>query len=89
MRTVFLDAELADRAAILDRLATQLGFPAHFGANLDALWDVLRTDVAGPYEIVWRDHARARAALGPEFERLSAMLRRLAVERDDVTFRLA
>ena len=89
MKTVFLDGDLADRKALLDHLAAHLDFPAHAGANLDALWDVLRTDVAGPFEIVWRDHVAARAALGTDFEKISALLFQLAEERGDFRFRLA
>jgi ribonuclease inhibitor len=69
---------------VFDRLAVYLEFPPHAGRNLDAFWDVLRTDVPGPFEIVWRDHARARAALGEDFARLDELFRRLVVERRDV-----
>lgn len=89
MRTVFLDAELGDRAAVLDHIAAHLEFPAVWGRNLDALWDALRTDTAGPFEIVWRDHDRARASLGTEFDFLTALFERLQGERRDFAFRLA
>ena len=45
MTTAILDAEDGDRAAVFARLAGQLGFDAASVPNLDALWDVLRTDV--------------------------------------------
>ncbi len=89
MKTVFLDADLASRDAVFAHLAEHLAFPAHFGRNLDALWDVLRGDVDGPFEIVWRDHAHARDALGDDFDQLVALLGQLAQERTDFTFRLA
>lgn len=89
MKTVFLDGELADRAALFARLAAHLDFPAYAAANLDALWDVLTTEVAGPFEIVWRDHLRARESLGADFDRIVSLLRQLAEERRDFRFTLA
>jgi hypothetical protein len=38
-----------------DEISRQLHLPAHFGRNLDALYDSLSGDVSGPFEIVWRD----------------------------------
>ena len=89
MTTAILDAEDGDRAAVFARLAGQLGFDAASVPNLDALWDVLRTDVPGPVSFVWRDHARARARLGADFGRIAALLEDLAGERTDFTFVLA
>ena len=89
MRTAILDAGAADRRAVFASLAAQLGFPADAARNLDALWDVLRTDTPGPFAVVWRAHARARAALGEDFDRISALLADLAAERDDFSFTLA
>jgi geranylgeranyl pyrophosphate synthase len=37
-------------SAIHADLARQLGLAAHYGANLDALWDALMRDVSGPVE---------------------------------------
>jgi len=40
--TVFLDGrEMTGRAAAHDHLAAQLNFPAWYGRNLDALYDLL------------------------------------------------
>lgn len=47
----------ADREETYDRFVSTLGFPDHFGRNLDALMDSLR-DVAdrheAPWTLVWR-----------------------------------
>jgi hypoxanthine phosphoribosyltransferase len=83
-----LDGNLSDRRAVMERLARDLGFPMGPPPNLDALYDVLRTDIAGPIEIVWRETARARAQLGDDFERLLHVLREVAAERPDVSLRL-
>jgi ribonuclease inhibitor len=89
MTTAILGAEDGDRGAVFARLAAQLGIDAATVPNLDALWDVLRTDIPGPFSIVWRDHGHARARLGPDFDRIVALLDELAAERDDFTYVLA
>lgn len=75
-------------AQFYDELAHQLAFPAHFGRNLDALWDVLTGDVAGPFEIVWEKSAQAQSNLGVDYAKLIILLNDLAAERDDFTFTL-
>jgi ribonuclease inhibitor len=77
---------LADVYAAMDG---QLGFPDHFGANLDALYDVLTGDVPGPVEIVWRDHRLSAAALGPDYGRVLKVLRDAAAARGDLSLTLA
>ncbi len=68
---------------LYDQLATQLTFPGDFGRNLDALWDVLSTDVEGPFEIVWKKTGDSQKAMGADFERGLKVLRDLERERDD------
>jgi len=75
-------------AQLYDELARQLDFPAHFGRNLDALWDVLSGDVEGPFEIVWEGAEQAKPALGGDYAGLVALLNEAAAERDDFTFTL-
>jgi len=81
-----LDASHDTMDAIYTALQRDLKLPLHFGRNLDALWDALTSDVGGPIEIEWRDHAWAKAKLGPDYDRLITTLRDLENERSD--FRL-
>lgn len=75
-------------AQFYDELARQLDFPAHFGRNLDALWDILTGAVEGPFEIVWEGTEQAKPALGGDYAKLLALLNEAAAERDDFTFTL-
>ena len=85
MTRCLLRGPYATLAAVHADLARQLGLADHFGANLDALWDVLVRDVPGPVEISWPDFAAARATLGGGADRLRALLEEAAAERRDVT----
>lgn len=66
-----------------DEISRQLSLPAYFGRNLDALWDVLSTEVEGPAEIVWQDAQTARQAMGEDFEKVIKVLKELEGQRDD------
>lgn len=86
MRRIVLDSTADSLDAVYDRLAAALDLGHEFGRNLDALWDVLTTDVAGPVEIVWRDHRMAERRLGADYGRLLDLFR--DVERERADFRL-
>ncbi|AVG16184.1 barstar family protein [Chromobacterium vaccinii] len=69
-----------------DELERQLSLPAHFGRNLDALYDSLANDVAGPFELLWRDTEEARRGLGQDvYATVLEILQTVAEERGDVT----
>ena len=72
-----------------DEIARQLHFPDYFGRNLDALWDVLTTDIEGPVKLIWEDSADSRKSMGKDFEKVSALLQDVEKERRDfhVSFR--
>ncbi len=71
---------------LYDQLAARLPLPSHFGRNLDALWDVLATDIEGPFGITWKNADASRKAMGEDFLRALNVLRDVEEERDD--FRL-
>lgn len=68
---------------LYDRLESRLSLPPHFGRNLDALWDVLSTDVQGPFEIVWTHSDDSKKSMGKDFNRVVKLLKELKKERDD------
>ncbi len=68
---------------LYDELARQLPLPDYFGRNLDALWDVLSTDIEGPVEMVWEDAEHSKRSMGKDYERVVALLNDLTAERED------
>ncbi|HLI12282.1 MAG TPA: barstar family protein [Alphaproteobacteria bacterium] len=81
-------AAIRGRDDFYDALSRALALPAWFGRNLDALWDSLTGDVAGPLDLVWTDSQRSRQALGADFDRIVAVLREVEVARADFRLRL-
>lgn len=72
-----------------DEMAREMTFPHWFGESLDAVWDILSTEISGPFEIIWEDAARSRAHMGLDYMRLVKLFRDLEKERDDFRFILA
>ncbi len=70
-------------------VSRELNFPEHFGRNLDALWDVLTADIAGPINLIWEDSAISQQSMGYDFDKICALLKDVEKERDDfrVTFK--
>ena len=71
--------------ALWAALGRDLGLPAHFGANRDALWDCLTGDLTGPATVEIENLPALRAKLGPAFDGILAVLREAAAARDDLT----
>lgn len=69
-------------------ISGQLAFPVHFGRNLDALWDVLAADIEGPVELVWENPESSREAMGEDFDRVLAVLRKVSRKRKDFRLRV-
>ena len=75
--------EIRSLEEFYDVISLRLSLPEHFGRNLDALWDVLTTDVRGPVKIIWEESSISRKAMGPVYDRVSALLKDVQKERDD------
>jgi ribonuclease inhibitor len=80
---VVLDGNRVKSEADLHReLARLLDFGPYYGANLDALWDRLSTDVERPAHLYWAASTVSQAAIGSRvFYRIERVLR-ATVERD-------
>ena len=67
--------------SIHEKLAADLDFGPYYGKNLDALWDVLTTDVERPFEICIVNIDEFET-LGDEFKKVIALLKE--VEQRDI-----
>ena len=65
-------------------LRRELGFPEHYGRNLDALWDCVTSWVELPVTIEWHGFAMARSAIGEYVDRVLATLQEAGREIGDV-----
>ncbi len=83
-RTLRIDARHRSLDEVLAQLARDLALPDWFGHNLDALYDMLTTEVEGPLCILWRIDRSVRARLGPDYRRLRRTLLDAAAARDDL-----
>jgi len=81
--TFLLDGELQKTQDELQKyLAKGLDLGEHYGHNLDALWDVLRSEVPGPLHIVWLNSAQARQHIGAEyFDKVVDIFKRVQAAR--------
>jgi ribonuclease inhibitor len=73
---------------LYDQLSIRLKLPKYFGRNLDALWDVLSTDIEGPFEIEWKNTLNSQKLMNKDFDRAVKLLRNLEKVRDDFTLSL-
>lgn len=80
-----IPAGTASIDAVYDILARDLGLPKHFGRNLDALYDALTGDVAGPFEIVVEDAKALERALGSKGRSLVRLFADAGSARSDFT----
>jgi RNAse (barnase) inhibitor barstar len=78
MRIVLDGEHLRSAADVYEALAPPLAYPTHFGANPDALWDVLSERGPSDLEVVWHHADRSAVALGADYPRLVAVLRAAA-----------
>lgn len=80
MKTAFLSPkEIHDLPALHAALARQLDFPAWYGANLDALYDLLCASTERTAIVLLGSKGLARQ-LGPDLDRLLAVLEDLRRE---------
>lgn len=89
MRRVTIDgARIGSVAALYGSLKDALDLPAHTAANLDALWDALTRDLAGPVMVEISGAPALRQRLGEAGARVLDLLVEVAAERDDFALTL-
>jgi ribonuclease inhibitor len=75
-------------ADFYDWISSLMKLPEHFGRNLDALWDVLATDIEGPFEIKWKHADNSRKLMVKDFDRIVNLLHEVEEERDDFQLKI-
>jgi RNAse (barnase) inhibitor barstar len=74
MRHVLDGSEIRGKAAMLDALASVLGFPGYFGRNLDALNDLVNDLPPGEHTLVWTSPGVLRGADPDAYEQIVDIL---------------
>ena len=86
MKLAVLNSEgIADRKSLHDALASQLAFPDYYGANLDALHDLLSAESETTC-IVIEGEAELKAALGDYYTKLIRVLDDLSEENGSFSY---
>ncbi|WP_028451915.1 barstar family protein [Chitinilyticum aquatile] len=70
------------------QLSAQIATPDYFAANLDALFDVLGTDLPGPLQIDWQTYTSDQLSEPDCCEQLRLLLHDVQLEREDFRYRL-
>ena len=84
MKQIHLDgAKMIDKTAVHAYLKKELELPAHYGENLDALWDCLSTDFSGKKITIDRSDLAA-AQLGAYGASLLQLFRDVAAENPHI-----
>lgn len=81
MKVIIDGSDIHTEADFHKIIAEALGFPSHYGRNLDALWDVLSTDLERPVTLIWKNSASSQEAMGESFEKIVDILNKI-VDQD-------
>ena len=79
-------ASIKSEADFHAALADKFCLPSHYGRNLDAMWDVLSTDVERPVVLIWSNSKLSSSALGGKFIQIVEILER--VKMQDIAWKL-
>ncbi len=78
MKKIIIDGKIIKTASeIYQLLNKELDFGPYFGNNMDALWDVLSTDVERPFVIHWINADVSQRQLGNDFNLFVNLFQRL------------
>ncbi|MBC3271083.1 barstar family protein [Pseudomonas sp. SWRI81] len=58
------------------RIASAFSVAQHYGNNLNALWDLLSTDVERPIEIAWKNLKESEQSMGETFSKIISIFER-------------
>jgi ribonuclease inhibitor len=86
MRTIVFDSLHVENIEELHRaLARRLGFPGHYGMNLDALYDCLSGEIALPLRVIWKNYHTTRSKVGKDTVNILKVMEDFAKEEPGFT----
>ncbi|MFJ2280955.1 barstar family protein [Pseudomonas sp. NPDC087803] len=68
------------------RIASAFSVTQYYGNNLNALWDLLSTDVERPIELIWTNSKHSEERMGDAYKKILTILDR--VKSQDESFGL-
>lgn len=74
-------AEIRSESDFHDLISAALDFGPYYGRSLDALWDLLTTEVERPIQIIWKKSGISQASMGIMFEEIVSLIKAVA-DRD-------
>ena len=84
MKEIVFDASQVESMDQLHaELARSLNFSAHYGRNLDALYDCLSGEMALPLKIIWRNYRSTRLKLGKDIAKILKVMEDFSREDPD------
>ena len=87
MEVIIHGENIKSEADFHGAIVSALNLSAYYGRNLDALWDVLSTDVERPLTLIWKNSQLSKESLGDGFAKITRILDR--VESQDNEWGLA
>jgi ribonuclease inhibitor len=84
MREIVFDAsQIESMDQLHSELARRLDFPAHYGRNLDALYDCLAGEISLPLKIIWRNYRLTQSTLGKDIAEILKVMEEFSREEPD------
>lgn len=85
MKKLHIDAaQIRTPAAFYTELGKSVKLPAHFGNNLDALWDFLTVDLAGGLEVHWDNFVSYSTEEKTQMNGIRKVLEEAGAERPEI-----
>ncbi|MFJ2488455.1 barstar family protein [Pseudomonas sp. NPDC087639] len=77
---------ISSEQAFHRRIASAFSVTQYYGHNLNALWDLLSTDVERPIELIWTNSKHSEERMGDSYRKILIILDR--VKNQDESFGL-
>jgi ribonuclease inhibitor len=90
MREIVFDAsQIESMDQLHAELARRLDFPAHYGRNLDALYDCLAGEISLPLKIIWKNYRLTQSTLRKDIAEILEVMEDFSREEPDFIIEIA